>query len=225
MNSLVSPAPSKFRSANKHVVVHGLIAGLLKGEWTGGDRLTEVEACERYHVSRTPVREALLEMRGLGLIELHRNRGAVFNSFGPDELREIYAVRSLLEIEATRLATRRMDRARIAAMMDGFRRIREGGGVDSDWRHDREFHNSVARASGNRRLATEIGRYGDLVQAVREIVGARALDIHGTTADEHLTILEAMAAGDAAAAAEAMRAHLAQACESAAAALISMRQG
>lgn len=225
MNSLATPAPSAPRSANKQAVIRGLIAGLLKGEWTGGDRVTEGEACEQFQVSRTPVREALLELRGLGLIELHRNRGAVFNSFGPDELREIYVVRALLEVEATRLASRRLDRNRIAAMMDGFRRIRESGGIDPDWRHDREMHSAVARASGNRRLASEIGRYGDLVQAVREIVGGQGLDIHGTTADEHLAILGAMAAGDAVAAAEAMRAHLAQASESAAAALLVMRQG
>ena len=92
------------RSAGKRIVVRGILAGLLKGEWLGGARLTEAEAVEKFGVSRTPVREALLELQGLGLIELRRNCGAVFLPFGPEQLREIYDVRSLLEVEATRLA-------------------------------------------------------------------------------------------------------------------------
>lgn len=218
-----APDASATRSASKPAVVRGILAGLLSGEWTGGDRLTEAEACERFGVSRTPVREALLELQGLGLVELRRHCGAVFLPVGPEELREIYAVRSLLEVEATRLATGRIERSRIESMMAEFRRIREGGGTDPGWRHDREFHAAVARASGNRRLAVEIGRYGDLVQTVREIVGAQALGIHTTTADQHLAILEAMRNGDAGAAAEAMRLHLAQASDSAAAAVRAMR--
>lgn len=223
MEAIAPAPPLPARIPSKGAVVRGLLEGLLSGEWQGGDRLTEAEACERFGVSRTPVREALLELQGLGLIELRRNCGAVFMAFGPDELREIYAVRSLLEVEATRLATGRLDRQRIESMMTEFQRIRESGGTDPGWRHDREFHATVARASGNRRLAAEIGRYGDLVQAMREIVGTQALGIHATTADDHLAILQAMHAGDAPAAAEAMRSHLAQASDSAAAAVRAMR--
>lgn len=224
----MNPAPSApekpvTRAPSKPAVVRGMLTCLLSGEWNGGERYTESEACERFGVSRTPVREALLELQGLGLVELRRHFGAVFLPFGPEELREVYAVRSLLEVEATRLATGRLDRAKAEAMMADFRRIRESGGIDPDWRHDREFHAAVARASGNRRLAAEIGRYGDLVQTVREIVGAQALGIHTTTADEHLAILEAIHSGDAAAAAEAMRQHLAQASDTAAASVRAMR--
>src|SRR5690606_4193138 len=89
------PQPSAApRSGGKRVVVRGLLAGLLRGEWEGGARLTEAEAVAKFGVSRTPVREALLELQGLGFVELRRNCGAVFLPFGPDELREIYAVRS-----------------------------------------------------------------------------------------------------------------------------------
>lgn len=211
------------RSGGKRLVVRGLLAGLLKGDWQGGARLTEAEAVARFGVSRTPVREALLELQGLGFVELHRNCGAVFLPFGPEELREIYAVRSLLEVEAARLAAGRISGATLDGLLSIFTQLRENGGFDPDWEHDRRLHRVIAEASGNRRLLAEISRYGDVVQAVREIVGEQDYGIHETTADEHLSILGALASHDPDRAAAAMRAHLAQASDSAADAVGRMR--
>jgi DNA-binding GntR family transcriptional regulator len=224
MSSLVpSPSSPRPRSAGKHNVVRGLLAGLLKGEWVGGARLTEAEAVEKFGVSRTPVREALLELQGLGLIELRRNCGAVFLPFGPEQLREIYDVRSLLEVEAARLAAGRLDETTLASLLTAFNRIRESGGIDPDWKHDRTLHRTIAAASGNLRLSSEISRYGEVIQSVREIVGEQSYGIHETTADEHLAILEAIQQGDSEGAAAAMKAHLAQASQSAANAADLMR--
>ena len=211
------------RSGGKRLVVRGLLAGLLTGDWQGGARLTEAEAVARFGVSRTPVREALLELQGLGFVELHRNCGAVFLPFGPEELREIYAVRSLLEVEAARLAAGRISGATLDGLLSIFTQLRENGGFDPDWEHDRRLHRVIAEASGNRRLLAEISRYGDVVQAVREIVGEQDYGIHETTADEHPSILGALASHDPERAAAAMRAHLAQASDSAADAVGRMR--
>ena len=89
-----------------------------------------------------------------------------------------------------------------------FTAIRESGGIDPDWKHDRTLHRIIAAASGNHRLSSEISRYGEVIQSVREIVGEQSYGIHETTADEHLAILEAIRQGDADAAASAMKAHL-----------------
>jgi DNA-binding GntR family transcriptional regulator len=216
-------SPSTPRSAGKRIVMRGLLTGLLRGDWVGGMRLTEAEATEKFGVSRTPVREALLEMQGLGFIELRRNCGAVFLSFGPNEMREIYAVRALLEVEATRLAAGRIPSPLIESLLESFTRIRESGGVDPDWKHDRTLHRVIAENSGNRRLLSEINRYGEVVQTVRDIVGDQDYGIHETTADEHLAILHALKANDPEAAASAMTRHLAQASHSAAEAARFMR--
>jgi len=208
----------------KRLVVRGLLAGLLKGEWQGGARLTEAEAVARFGVSRTPVREALLELQGLGFVELRRNCGAIFLPFGPEELREIYSVRSLLEVEATRLAAGRIPDATLRSLLTIFSQLRETDGFDPDWEHDRTLHRVIAEASGNRRLLAEIARYGDVVQAVREIVGEQDFGIHETTADEHLAILSALADHDAERAEASMNTHLAQASDSAAQAVARMRR-
>ena len=215
--------PTAAREGGKRLVVRGLLAGLLRGEWQGGARLTEAEAVAKFGVSRTPVREALLELQGLGFVELRRHCGAVFLPFGPEELREIYAVRSLLEVEAARLAAGRLPGEVLDPLIAAFTELREDGGADPDWAHDRALHRVVAEAAGNRRLLAEIARYGDLVQTVREIVGGQDYGIHETTADEHLDILAALARHDASAAASAMAAHLSQASHTAADAVRRLR--
>ena len=203
--------------------MRGLIAGLLRGEWRGGARLTEAEAVEKFGVSRTPVREALLELQGLGLVQLRRNCGAVFLPFGPNELHEIYAVRSLLEVEAARLAAGKIGKESLDSLIAAFTRIRDSGGVDPDWQHDRTLHRVIAEASGNSRLSSEISRYGDVLWSVRQVVGERDYGIHEMTADEHLSILKAIGENDSEAAAAAMKLHLEQASDSAAAAAELMR--
>jgi len=211
--------------SGKQTVFHGLVEGLLKGDLKGGDRLTEARAVKLFGVSRTPVREALLELQGIGLVELRRNCGAVFSPFGEKELRDLYAVRSLLEVEATRLAAPNMNRKSLQELITEIKHIRDSGGVDPHWKYDKELHTSIAEASGNHRLSAEIARYGGLIQMMRETVGDQSLDIHTQSAEEHLEILEALLAGKSGLAAKAMHKHLAQASESAVDAINTLRKG
>jgi DNA-binding GntR family transcriptional regulator len=206
-------------AAGKARVVRGVVHGLLKGRWNGGDRLTEVETADLFKVSRPPVREALVELASLGIIELKRNCGAVFRPFGEKELRDLYAVRALLEIEAARLAATRMDEALIHQLKSSFEKLRRDRLPDKDWKLDRELHSAIAQAAGNPRLAGEIARYAALVQTMREAVGTVLADIHSTSLTDHLRILRTLKQRDAESAGEAMRLHLDQAARSAVEAL------
>ncbi len=219
------PAAKKTNSVGHSRIVAGVIQHLLKGRWQGGGRLTEVEAAELFKVSRTPVREALLELAAMGILELKRNCGAVFRPFGPKELGDLYAVRSLLEVEAARLAATRMDEAEIERLIQAFEALRRERRADTGWKLDRELHAAIARASGNPRLADDIARYTGLAQTMREAVGSQVADIHTTSLAEHLRILRCLQQRDPAAAAEAMRRHLAQASASALKALQHLRGG
>ena len=212
MKTEVQTTPSM---ANKTTVVRGLLTELLRGEWQAADRLTEAHACERYHVSRTPVREAFFELQGLGLLEIRRNCGAVVLPFSTKHLRDIYSVRTLLEVEATRLATGQANREQMDAMVVAFKQLRDSDEKDPGWKNDIELHRFIAESSGNPRLASEIARYGYLIQTIREIVSEHIKDIHTTSADQHLSILYGLQSGSPAKATDAMKAHLDQASDSA----------
>jgi DNA-binding GntR family transcriptional regulator len=210
--------------AGKANVIRGVIHGLLHERWRGGDRLTEVEAAGLFKVSRTPVREALVELAALGIVELRRNCGAVFRPFGEKEVRDLYAVRSLLEVEAARLAASRISDVRVAGLTKAFEELRAGAMPDKGWQLDRALHAEIASSSENPRLEGEIARYGDLIQTIREAVGGVLAGIQSTSLDEHLRILRQLKRRKADAAAEAMREHLEQASDSAVKALLNLRR-
>lgn len=210
-------------AAGKAHVVRGVIRELLHGRWRGGERLTEHAAAGLFEVSRTPVREAFLELEALGMLQLKRNCGAVLLSFGERQLGELYSVRALLEVEAVRLAASRISGEAVCRLISDFELIQSLGAEDADWALDRALHSEIAGASGNVRLCDEIGRYGNLVQTMREVVGRRFCSVHSTSLVEHLEILYRLRERDEAGAVQAMRHHLEIAGHSAVEALAGVR--
>lgn len=194
--------------AGKTTVFKGILRGLLVGQLKGGDRLTEVAAAEWFAVSRTPVREALLELSSLGIVQLRRNCGAVLQPFGEEQLRELYALRALLEGEAARLAASRIPLPEVQVLrerVEGLRSVQEG---DVDWVTDRELHRVISQYAGNQRLADEISRHGGLIQTIREMPEEFPLQYMASTIEEHLGILACLERRDGRGASEAMQWHI-----------------
>jgi DNA-binding GntR family transcriptional regulator len=218
------PAPLP-QPAGKASVVSGVIHGLLQGRWRGGERLTEAAVAQLFSVSRTPVREALLELAAMGMVQLRRNCGAVLQPFGPQQLSEIYAVRTLLEAEAARLAAGNLPPAQLESLRGAFESLQKGNLPDEDWRLDQLLHTTIAAHSGNLRLAEEISRYTLLVQTMREAAGRVLSGIQSTSIEEHLEILNRIGQGDAQGAGAAMRKHLLQAEHSALLAIRALHTG
>jgi DNA-binding GntR family transcriptional regulator len=223
---LTPPPLSHFsRRAGKARVVAGVIHGLLHGRWQGGERLTEATVTQIFAVSRTPAREGLLELAGMGMVQLRRNCGAVLQPFGPAQLSEIYAVRMLLEAEAARLAAGRIPAGLLAELSGGFDTLRRENRPDEDWELDQQLHTTIALHSGNMRLAEEIGRYTLLVQTMREAAGHVLSGIQSASILEHLEILRTLKEGDTSGASEAMQKHLQQAERSAVSTMRSIQSG
>ena len=222
----MKPEPTPFpQPAGKANVVSGVIHGLLQGRWRGGERLTEEAVAQTFAVSRTPVREGLLELAAMGMVQLRRNCGAVLQPFGPAQLSEIYSVRTLLEVEAARLAAARIPASLVDALRLDFERLRNEKRPDEGWKLDQLLHTTIATQSGNRRLAEEISRYTLLVQTMREAAGKVLAGIQSASIREHLEIIECLGQGDALGASEAMKSHLQQAERSALAAMESLSAG
>ncbi len=183
----------------------------------------EVELAERFGVSRTPIREALMQLAAIGLIELRPNCGAVMRPCGPRQIREIYQVREILEGEATRLACGRLDAEQLRDLEQHFRQLlaetpRNAAWCRKEWAADQFLHGLVARGCGNARLAEEIDRYETLIQMIRETVGNRR-EAQVAAGQEHLAILKALIANQPDEAAAAMRKHISNAAASAVEAL------
>ncbi len=216
---LATPLPLP-ATGRKELAAQAQLQAILQGRYREGDRLTEQALAAEFGISRTPVREALLELEGLGVVLLKRNCGAAVTRFGEVKLREIYAVRRLLEVEATRKAAGRIDPQVVSDLITSCETLLQGSQTDPEWQLDEAIHRAIADACGNRRLAHEIERYATLVRAVRATVGER-MPVQELTIREHLAILQPLRDNAPELAAEAMRQHLCQAEESAVRAIAS----
>ena len=143
-----------FRTAQE-VVVERLRGRILAGELRPGDRLLQAELADEMQTSTTPVREALWELAGAGLLDVDPHRGVIVHVPTLDELTDIYDLRALLEPLAISAAIDNIteDELRRAEGM-----IEEMAG-DPDARavaiHNTEFHEILVAASRRPRL-TEI---------------------------------------------------------------------
>ena len=202
----------------RQMVAELLLGEILQGELAAGQHLVIKDLSIRFEVSSTPVREALVQLEGVGIIDFAPNCGAVVRAVTRADVREVCQVRRALECEATRSACGRMDLAELHELAAHFRRMqtikrRNTAFVDKAREYDSRLHDSIAESCGNRFLAKEIGRLKLLFRAFRDASWEKR------TADqeyyrlaeeggEHLAIVDALLGGDAKKASRAMARHI-----------------
>lgn len=109
-----------------------LLDDIVNGTLAPGTALAEVEQSARLGVSRTPLREALSQLRKDGLIEQQRGRGLTVTQVSLDDIVELYELRQPLEQQAAKLAAQRGDTqvfARLAAEFRNADQLIEGGEI------------------------------------------------------------------------------------------------
>ncbi|MDQ0470767.1 GntR family transcriptional regulator [Labrys wisconsinensis] len=106
-----------------------------------GTKLVEEDICQRFGVSRSPVREALQILASYGLVERRPRRGMVVTELSVTKLDEIYACRAVLEALAAAGVARRATPAIVATLEQ---RLAEMVRADQDDRRDDAFAANVA---------------------------------------------------------------------------------
>ncbi len=106
MDTKINLPPLADNQNSADEVARALRAAIVRGELAGGAHLRQEELAGQLGVSRLPVREALRQLHGEGLVALSPHRGAVVSSLAPGEVHEIYDIRVALETMALRLALR-----------------------------------------------------------------------------------------------------------------------
>jgi DNA-binding GntR family transcriptional regulator len=186
-----------------------LRAALLAGAFPYGQKLIEEQLAERYATSRTPVREALRRLEGDGHVVRDRSGGVRPNAPRVSVMRELYAVRTVLED----LAVRTADPARLDPLYDEWLELRHERDESPDFVYaDEAFHEGIARASGNGATERYIRDINERIRLIR-IHDFTTPDRIEATIDEHLEILETVRAGRADAAAALMRVHIERSAE------------
>ena len=182
----------------------------------------ERELGDELAVSRNVLREALAALDHMGAIETRGKRRigitpraralALARASTSAPVRELLGdpieVRRILEPESAALAAERATEQSIREIEQTIELMREGiEREESVVEYDSAFHVAIARATTNQILIELVGALGEALRPSREL-SFRPTGAPGAALGDHQAILEAIRAGDAAAARTAMRSHL-----------------
>lgn len=194
--------PTEIRDAIENDILRGVVKP--------GERLDEVTLANRFGVSRTPVREALMQLESSGLIELRPHRGAVVAKMGIERLVQMFEVMAELEAAAGRFAARRHTKAdgeNILAAHEKCRTAASNGDSDAYYYENEEFHCAIYRASHNGVLTEQCLALQRRLRPYRRLQ-LRAVNQIALSFKEHETIVEALLRGDGDAASSELRQHI-----------------
>jgi DNA-binding GntR family transcriptional regulator len=183
---------------------------IIANEIPFGTKLTEDSLARELGVSRTPIREAFNRLAQDGLVTVLPGRGAFVATLAFSDMVQLLDIRETLEGMAAGLATKRITKPELEKLRQQMEReIRKSekheyrGYLDVD----RQFHEAVIAACGNRHLYQLMKSLRDRIQMLR----LRSVMLPGRARksfQEHLEIIDALEAQDPALAQERMRTHI-----------------
>lgn len=180
-------------------VADRLREGIISGAFRPGQQLHEVDLATSLGVSRSPVRDALLQLDHEGLVQLRRYRAAVVVGLTLRDIEEVYSLRSALETLAVRLAAERASDDNVAALDAAAKRLPSlaSPGSALELAHfDIQFHDLIYHAAGHRRLSAH---WSTLRPQVHRFLVSRNIVNHGYEAlagEDHQELATAIASRD-----------------------------
>jgi len=180
------------------------------GAFAPGMHLDETELAQRFGVSRTPLREALIQLASMGIIVMRPRRGAVVAEVTPQRLLEMFEVMAELEAMCGRLAARRMSPADHSVLMRAHQAcelacIAED--PDAYYLENEQFHYAIYAGSHSGFLREQSTAMHRRLRPYRRLQ-LRVRNRLPTSFAEHGGIVEALIAGDADLASERLRHHI-----------------
>jgi len=188
---------------------------ILSGQWKIGELYNEKAIAADLGISRTPVREALLELASQDLIIFLPRRGLMVNRFTRRDVDEIFELRKAIELAAVEKVTKAsppLDLFEIEESLLNQRKAAKQKNYLAFMEADRLFHTRFSELTNNRRIMTILENIRDMMH----VMGFKALAIEGRALkviEEHQVILEAVSRGNCEEARRAMACHLDQSKE------------
>ena len=178
-------------------VFNSIENAILNGEYSDGESLNELKISKELGVSRTPVREALMQLELEGLVRSIPNKGAVVVGVSEQDTRDIYEIRVRIEGLAARLAAEKMTPEEVRAL-EKIVELQEFYLMKNDteqiFRLDTDFHKIIYDASRSRPLRFMLSNFHNYIKKARDI-SVQAAGRAEKTVAEHRAILDAIREG------------------------------
>ena len=199
--SETSPRPSA------RVVAYGRIRDdIIGGRFAPGALLSENELAAALGISRQPVREALLLIAQEGLVEVRPQSGTYVTHIDPDRVREAQFIREAIEL-ASLAACAAPEEEDERMLRDVIARQRAASDRDAFYPLDEEFHRALLGLAGHANAWAAVSAAKGHLDRARYVGMSATRGVQDYVAD-HERVVDALAAGDMDAAADALREHL-----------------
>ena len=187
-----------------------LSSRIVSGEIPPGQVLTVPTLATEFGVSATPVREAMLNLARRGFLSPLRNRGFIVTDVSEEELRELVAVRTLLEAPPMRDVAGTLTDDVVTRLRELAERIVQAAVAKNFAEYlatDTAFHLMVLELTGNRKLVEVVAELRQQTRLVglADLVEAETLV---QTSMEHAALVDLLVAGDGEGAQELMCRHI-----------------
>ncbi len=194
-------------------IAENLRDAVLDGSLSPGTALTETDVAGRYDVARPTAKAAIEKLVADMILERGNHKTARVRKLGPDDVRDIYLTRALIESEVLRqLAVTRKVPGGTREANDRIRAVGDGSAL-AVVKPDMEFHAALINGLGSDRTNRLYGSLtAEVTLCMAQVQGHHLLDTKLIVA-EHDGLLDYVAAGDGAGAAELLHVHLGRARE------------
>lgn len=187
---------------------------VFSGELAAGSNHYEADLASRLGMSRTPVREAALNLQAQGLVDVQPRRGIKVLPLSANDMADIYDVLCELEsLAAQRAAEQGYSAAQLSGLSDSIIAMNDALvlGDRTSWaKADDAFHTELIRLGGNPRVVEICAKYTDQVRRARALtLPLRPLPVRSN--EDHADVLAAIAQGNGTRAREIHHAHRAAA--------------
>lgn len=144
------------RESTASIIARQLRDAIMTGSLPPGTQLGEADLAARFKVSRGPLREAMQRLVSEGLLRSEPHRGLFVIELEPEDVHDIYWVRSAIEKAAARRVVHSPEREQVAdALSDTVAAMAKADERDDPTalgRADLAFHETLIEASGSKRL-------------------------------------------------------------------------
>jgi DNA-binding GntR family transcriptional regulator len=183
---------------------------IMDGQLLPGESINEVELATQHKVSRTPVREALIQLQAKGMVTSLPRGGVIVAKMDLQQLLALWELLAELEGIAVRLACQRMtleERKMLVRLHEQSQEHAEADDVSGWQKSNLQFHDLIYRATRNPYLRVELMRIRTLTGYYRQHAFG-ALGRIRSSFEQHQVVVDAFRKGDQEAAVAAMVQHM-----------------
>lgn len=205
----ISDVPVPGQRTNYGRIADSIRNSIFSGEFAQGSRLKVQELSERFDISTNPIREALQQLQGEGLIDIKPNKGAVVRVLDRTLVESVFDIREALDGLLSRRAATRATPEAIEAIVEidnSLKASRAAGDRKRTSFFSTRFHEYIGEVAGNLEAVKVRRTYSNLFQSIRTRYGHTSGRIPLIEA-EHQAIIDAIVAHDPDAAEQAARIH------------------